>query len=874
MRVESVTAHAFGPILGQTLKLAPQMTVIAGGNESAKSSWHAAIYAGLCGRRRGKGAARSDERRFAELHRPWDGGHWRVSAVVLLDDGRRIELDQDLDGRSGCSARDLLLGARDVSGEIMNDGAPDASKWLGLDRRSFVATACVRQAQLLGVLEGAETLQSHLERAAATAGADSTATEALERLKKFRHDHVGRDDARSNGPVRRATRGLDEARERLQMARDAHAGYLEACEEVERLREEAAAAEHRRDLLDVAVAAKRVEDLRDRCIRAAQLYEDSGGVAPASSAEVSLLSTQVAEALEAWKQCREPPASDGLPAAELETQIAMLPPMPDGPVSLGRDIEDSYERLCRCDQELAYHDANCSDPRPDSRPGTRGRLQPAGQQAQAPEIPTAAQGVKVAGRRAASVAVVGAFLVVSGLIAGIGVSGSRIPGALLAVAGAVLIAAGGVGRFIRSRRPLGSTRAELSKLEALHAADQEWRRLWQQRQAELLSARARAQLDLQQALVAAGAAVGEDVMIAFDEHRKACADRSSSVAEQARRRDVLEAQIVERRRFEKMCEEMAAARADALSRLLDAAEVCGVPAGSPEEALCALAAWKERCEIERDDLDRRRREWEELKMILDDKSIDVLADELASGEREVADRARELCLEPDDVYRLARSRAMVELAVSWRDSNETAREARGEADRAGGALESQRERLPAVADAEEAVELADEELKRLRDLDQELELTTELLVGAQAEVQRDIAPKVALTLKRWLPRVTAERYLDATVDPKTLKVSVYDRRSRWRSADQLSHGATEQVYLLLRVALSDCLVSKSESCPLLLDDVTVHADSRRTVEILEWLHELSAERQVVVFTQEEQVTSWAQRSLREPADALHELFTL
>jgi uncharacterized protein YhaN len=103
---------------------------------------------------------------------------------------------------------------------------------------------------------------------------------------------------------------------------------------------------------------------------------------------------------------------------------------------------------------------------------------------------------------------------------------------------------------------------------------------------------------------------------------------------------------------------------------------------------------------------------------------------------------------------------------------------------------------------------------------------------------------------------------------------VYDRRSRWRSADQLSHGATEQVYLLLRVALSDCLVSKSESCPLLLDDVTVHADSRRTVEILEWLHELSAERQVVVFTQEEQVTSWAQRSLREPADALHELFTL
>ena len=53
MRIRSVRIHAFGPFTEQTLELAEGMTVITGDNESGKSSWHAAIYAALCGVRRG-----------------------------------------------------------------------------------------------------------------------------------------------------------------------------------------------------------------------------------------------------------------------------------------------------------------------------------------------------------------------------------------------------------------------------------------------------------------------------------------------------------------------------------------------------------------------------------------------------------------------------------------------------------------------------------------------------------------------------------------------------------------------------------------------------------------------------------------------------
>ena len=113
MRFESVTAHRFGPFRDETLELAPGMNVVFGRNEAGKSSWHAALYAGLCGMRRGKGAMRKEEKRFAELHKPWDDDEWEIGAIVALEDGRRVELRHDLAGRIESSAEDVSVAGRD-----------------------------------------------------------------------------------------------------------------------------------------------------------------------------------------------------------------------------------------------------------------------------------------------------------------------------------------------------------------------------------------------------------------------------------------------------------------------------------------------------------------------------------------------------------------------------------------------------------------------------------------------------------------------------------------------------------------------------------------------------------------------------------------
>ena len=228
MHIDKVHAISFGPLAGECLLLAPGMTVIVGDNESAKTTWHAALYAALCGRRRAKGSPTREERRFSDLHRPWNDDRWIVAAELTLADGRHIALSHDLDGKVDCRALDVDL-SRDVSNEIVVDGSPDGSHWLGLDRRSFASTACVNQAELLKVLDEADGLQDHLQRAAATAGTDATAAVALKRLEDFHREQIGRDQANSTKPLRRAKQRLEATSAALSDAHRLHQPISTSC---------------------------------------------------------------------------------------------------------------------------------------------------------------------------------------------------------------------------------------------------------------------------------------------------------------------------------------------------------------------------------------------------------------------------------------------------------------------------------------------------------------------------------------------------------------------------------------------------------------------------------------------------------------------
>lgn len=189
---------------------------------------------------------------------------------------------------------------------------------------------------------------------------------------------------------------------------------------------------------------------------------------------------------------------------------------------------------------------------------------------------------------------------------------------------------------------------------------------------------------------------------------------------------------------------------------------------------------------------------------------------------------------------------------------------------AAGVLRGRRDQLSrglgSVAEAVEAEASAERALAEVKYLAACIDGAMAQLALAKERAHANIAPALEARVRPLLPRVTGGNYLDVMVDPSTLKVRVTEVTGAVREAELLSQGTTEQIFLLLRVALSQVLSGGNESAPIVLDDVTVQSDQDRTIAILTLLHELSADHQVVLFTQEQEVVDWALEMLTGERD--------
>lgn len=729
MRIRRVTAHAFGHLRDSSLPLAEGLTVIYGPNESGKSTWHAALLAALCGR----WPARARDEPGIERRRPWAGSDWVVSAEVGLADGRRVELRHDLEARHGY-AKDLDIVAdhsREITGSARGE-VPDASRWLGLDRRAFVATACVRQSHLVLATEDATGVRGYVERAAATAPADETASAALARIDAFQREQVGTERSTTR-PLPVALRRRAEAAEGLAAARAGLAALEEQAASARDLRARADAALGRLRRAEAALAGAEAERLHARAVQARELVAAFG--ATGATAAVAL-SAGAAPG---------PPGGSGGGAVATAVSAA--------------EVAAAVEswRLLLAMSPLAPHPPALTSPAAIS--GT----------AESP----------VAGRRG--------------------------PVVLLAAAGVLLVLAG-----------------------VLVAAD----------------------------LVAVAAAVGLAGLVAgaFGLVRWGRATAAAAPAAPS---------MPVPRPGEAVVADGAQRHREAEQRVLAMARELGLAAGRAPDAVRDLEVWlaadrDRQAARERSAAGRAR-----LEALLDGASLADLETAVERAQR----RAADLLSTVEDLPQTS----------TVDEDIDTLRREHHEADRratlAEQALSELQRRHTPVAEAEERVAAAEAQFQRLQALDDVLTRTRQFLLRAQERVHRDIAPHLAGALARDLAAVTAGRYTEAVVDPGSLAVRVRGAGGPLRDVEDLSLGTVEQVYLLLRVALAERLVRPGESCPLLLDDVTVHADGERTLRILDVLVSVAQRHQVVLFTQQEQVRDWARTALADPRHALHELTT-
>lgn len=850
MKIHRVRAHEFGKLNGE-LDLAPGMTVIHGDNEAGKSTWLQAIFAGLCGRRRGRGANTLEEREFERQYKPWSGGQWRATVKFELDDGRRIEIQQrDLDTKESV-AQDADTG-RAIGDEIIYSGSIDGSRFLGLNRQVMPSTLVIGQGDIQRLRQKSEkkgdeasALKEELQRAAASAGGAATAVEALRTLSEYASEEIGLERRNSTRPLQRSIDRAAGAREALEQGRSRHKlrtslenelsaardwtrsanALVQACENVHAERElgrlEARLAEIDRlasKFPDGAPPAPGEETGAGAATEPSQATEGDSEVAP-----------EVAQAARTWRAATEartlreqlgpgePPATviskaDG-PTVKRALEVLELPPV--------ESLDEAEQRIAALRDELEQ---------------PRRQLETAVGLGHWPWTVGGAGSLVVA---------LGFFDLLPRTIG--------IAGALLAFVCSLLIYR--AQKRLRLPPPPPSHEQASRGLELADAKadlrDLKRKKKRRDRQIEevghqLASLGLEADVD---AVRTALAALRERE--AWDRERTLWLSRVEAAREAETGAE-------------------AALRAALGSRGLEDPEVSVAGLLDRYEQRCrrnatAAARWLQ-------DRERRlrdqRNDWDHLQRLLggsDRRSLVARRDAAADQARQAADP---LPAETDDIRGLDDDVLERKLAEARAD----AVDARIEVNRKQVELDADGD-LPSLAELEEEQAAAEREVGLLRRASDILDTTREHLKAAQDEVHRMLAPDLREALEKRLSLVTDGRYSAVRIDPEEgMEVQLEVEDGVFRSATELSHGTVDQTYLLLRIGLAEALGDKRESAPLFLDDATVHSDTDRTIRFLDLLLALSEERQIVVFTQEEEVREWAARSLT--GDARHRLIEL
>ncbi len=844
MKIHRVRAHEFGKLDGE-LDLAPGMTVIHGDNEAGKSTWLQAIFAGLCGRRRGRGANTLEEREFGRQYKPWSGGQWRATVKFELDDGRRIEIQQrDLDTKESV-AQDADTG-RAIGDEIIYSGSIDGSRFLGLNRQVMPSTLVIAQGDIQRLRQKSEkkgdeasALKEELQRAAATAGGAATAVEALRTLSEYASEEIGLERRNSTRPLQRSIDRAAGAREALEQGRSRHKLRTSLENELSAARDWARSANALVQACESVHAERELGRLETRLAEIdllASKFPDGAPPAPGEETGAgtvpdgdSQVAPEVAAAARTWRAATE--------ARTLREQLGPGEP----PASVTSKADEPTLRRALEVLEL---------PRVESLDEAEQRVAALRDELEQPRRQLeAAVGF---GHWPWTVGSAGSLLVALGLF-DLLPRALGIAGALLALVCSFLIYRAQKRLRLPPPPPSHEQASRGLDLADAKAELRDLKRKEKRRDRQIEEVRPQlVSLGLEADAEAVGAALAALREREVWEREQALwlsrveAARSGETTAEASLRGALGSRGVEDpdasvagllERYEQHCHRNAMAAA----RLLQDRERR---------------------------LRKQRNEWDRLQRLLGDSDRETLATRRDAVADHVSRAVDSLPPEADDVQGLDDEALERKLAEARADSVD----ARIEVNRKQAQLDADGD-LTSLAELEEEHAAAEREVGLLRRASDILDTTREHLEAAQDEVHRMLAPDLREALEKRLKLVTDGRYSAVRIDPEEgMEVQLEVEDGVFRSATELSHGTVDQTYLLLRIGLAEALGDKKESAPLFLDDATVHSDTDRTIRFLDLLLALSEERQIVVFTQEEEVREWAARSLT--GDARHRLIEL
>ena len=156
----------------------------------------------------------------------------------------------------------------------------------------------------------------------------------------------------------------------------------------------------------------------------------------------------------------------------------------------------------------------------------------------------------------------------------------------------------------------------------------------------------------------------------------------------------------------------------------------------------------------------------------------------------------------------------------------------------------------------------DDELSKLRadeeDLREELSALSEewitirfakgLFSRAMARYEKERQPGVISEASKLLNRMTMGKYPDIVAPLGENRIEIVDTANNRKGIDQLSRGTAEQLYLALRFGFIREFAKRSESMPVIMDEILVNFDRERAGATISGILELAENFQILYFT--------------------------
>ena len=141
------------------------------------------------------------------------------------------------------------------------------------------------------------------------------------------------------------------------------------------------------------------------------------------------------------------------------------------------------------------------------------------------------------------------------------------------------------------------------------------------------------------------------------------------------------------------------------------------------------------------------------------------------------------------------------------------------------------------------IQTSESRIRKLEEYYEALCIAQANLEEAAAELQRRFAPRITRRAQELMWRMTGGRYERLTMEEDFSINTAAEAENILRSVLWRSEGTMDQLYLSLRLAVSEALTPEA---PILLDDALLRFDERRLQKALEILNE--EQKQVILFT--------------------------